>query len=357
MAQYDLILTQNQAAAGLEFAEVALNLGDQGLLIGNNSGAPTALAKGTDGQILKMSSGSIIWDNQDAGHTQNTDTGTTSQIFSIDSDASSPVKLKNNVGTLELKNNADDAYMDFEAKDAQFASVSVTSGDPSNPNELARKAYVDDQISALGSGVIFKGNVNAEGDIPDVYEVGWQYRVNTAGTYFGEVLEVGDMITAIVASTGSADAENTDWTFGQTNIDGAVTSEETSVAEGDLVSWDGTSGKVLKTTAIHKDDVVVVDLFNANTILAANADNTPNAVAIGEDAILARLTGGNIASHGLTTILAAMISKTTAPDAPDSPGTKGFVAIDDNYLYWCKSDGVGTGVNRWLRVPGAEIWS
>ncbi len=59
-------------------------------------------------------------------HTQNTDTGTTSQTFQTDSGNSGP-KLKNNTGTLEVRNSADNAYSNFKVQDLD-AEGSLYSG-------------------------------------------------------------------------------------------------------------------------------------------------------------------------------------------------------------------------------------
>ena len=59
-------------------------------------------------------------------HTQNTDTGTTSQTFAIDSDAGTPIKLKNTSGVLELRNNADNAYIDLKVKDLIVSGTTTT---------------------------------------------------------------------------------------------------------------------------------------------------------------------------------------------------------------------------------------
>ncbi len=46
----------------------------------------------------------------------------------------------------------------------------------------------------------------------------------------------------------------------------------------------------------YADDVVLKTLFDAQSILAAVADNVPAAVTITEQTVLGRLTGGNIAA-------------------------------------------------------------
>lgn len=82
-------------------------------------------------------------------HTQNTDTGTTSTTFALDSDAGTPVKLKNNAGVIEGRNDADNAYVA-----AKFSIVTLTA-DPTNALEAATKQYVD----AVATGLDVKKSV------------------------------------------------------------------------------------------------------------------------------------------------------------------------------------------------------
>ena len=73
---------------------------------------------------------------------------------------------------------------------------------PTNNNEAANKAYVDD---VLTGGVVFQGTYDASTvpGIPDLtsassiaVEKGWAYTVDAAGTFFGEDVEVGDLLIA-----------------------------------------------------------------------------------------------------------------------------------------------------------------
>lgn len=84
------------------------------------------------------------------------------------------------------------------------------------------KAYVDAIISA-SQGIVYKGVVNKPADIPTTYEVGWLYMIGTAGTYVGQMCEVGDLLIAVVARDGTGN-QDSDWDAVQTNIDGAITS-------------------------------------------------------------------------------------------------------------------------------------
>lgn len=83
------------------------------------------------------------------------------------------------------------------------------------------KAYVDG-IVAASQGIVYKGVINSTTDIPTTYDVGWLYMIGTAGTYVGQVCEVGDLMIAVVARTGTGN-ENSDWDVIQTNIEGAIT--------------------------------------------------------------------------------------------------------------------------------------
>lgn len=123
-----------------------------------------------------------------------------------------------------------------ESKETMFKNPAFT-GIPTAPTadvdtkttQIATTKFVHDAVSsgiAASDAMIFKGTLGQNGTIsalPAVYQTGWTYRVITAGTYAGEVCEIGDLITAIVSRTGTGNLDS-DWTVGQTNIDGAVIS-------------------------------------------------------------------------------------------------------------------------------------
>ena len=109
-------------------------------------------------------------------------------------------------------------------------------------------------VLAANDAMIFKGVVAAEGDIAaEGYNAGWTYKVGVAGTYKGQKCEVGDLIVCVndYAADGASDA---DWTVVQTNIDGAVTGPESAVSEN-LAAFDGTTGRIVKDSALKTADV------------------------------------------------------------------------------------------------------
>ena len=126
MAQYDLLLIQNVHATLTEFTERIVHLSKGDLLSADTSHVPTVLAAGTDGYMLVRSDAAatgLAWQVISAGHTQNTDTGTTSTIFELDSDGFQIELTAASASKFDVKVNGGATYADMQAKDVTFASV------------------------------------------------------------------------------------------------------------------------------------------------------------------------------------------------------------------------------------------
>lgn len=107
---------------------------------------------------------------------------------------------------------------------AKGVDTSISSGSTSTnlPTTAAVVNYVSAEIGAADA-MRFKGTIGTGGTVtalPSTHQIGDTYRVITAGTYAGQVCEVGDLIIALTTSGTTAN----DWTVAQTNIDGAITS-------------------------------------------------------------------------------------------------------------------------------------
>lgn len=309
MAQYDLILTQNIHASGVEYAEKIVNLAKGGLLSAVADGVPTVLAGGTDGYMLVRDNAEatgLKWVAVAAGHTQNTDTGTTQTSFNIDSSGSG-VKLKVNTGALEFKNLADNAYVDVKGKVATFDKVTVANA-PSDQTDLTNKAYVDG-ILAGNNAMLFKGTIGSGGTLTkaqfealQTYNIGWTYKVIEADTIRGYACEIGDFFTALVARAGSG-AQNEDWTVWQGNLDGVVTGPA-SATDNYPALFNGATGKLIKagSAAIGSmayetaANYVLKSTFEANSILYATTASTPLALVVGASNFVGRKASGGISS-------------------------------------------------------------
>lgn len=131
--------------------------------------------------------------------------------------------------------------------------------------------------AVVGKGQHFRGVVNSTSGLPTVnYKAGWLYSVQEAGTYAGNVCEVGDLIICI-KDYASGSAANSDWAVLQANLDGAVTGPASSVA-AHVVVFDGTSGKRIRDSG-----------FTIAANVPANAkftDTTYNAATDSADGLL-----------------------------------------------------------------------
>jgi hypothetical protein len=142
-------------------------------------------------------------------------------------------------------------------------------GEPANDNDAARKKYVDDKVSALGSVFHYVGDVSAYTDASNPFELanivdqstGAYYRVDVAGTYTagsGPSMEakVGDAF--VKTSTGWQKLDNVDAVVSGTLGEIVVTGDENlgytvAIAQPfkDLVQNIDPAGTIAGTTHIN----------------------------------------------------------------------------------------------------------
>ena len=154
MAQFDLLLTQNVSGAGTEFSEKYVNIAKGGILSAITDGTPTVLAGGTDGYMLVRDDGEdtgLKWVVISAGHTQNTDTGTTGNTFTIDSDSSTGKMVLD----VDVTGNGDhsltltNAAIDDSSKTITFPNTTGTVALTSDLGTMASEAATDYVAKAL----------------------------------------------------------------------------------------------------------------------------------------------------------------------------------------------------------------
>jgi len=352
--RYAIAIPQNLAATGVEFTQKELTI-TRGCILSaskDTNREVALLAVGTEGQVLTVdASGDLAWTTLGAGHTQNTDTGTTSNTFEVSSDGTA--------GSLILSGAS--AGGDFSTtiiNTTQAGDIVLTL--PAVTGTLATEAYAAG-LFAANDAMLYKGTIGTGGthtiaafNALTTYNAGWTYRVIEAGTIRGVVCQIGDLVTVIVDRAGSGN-DNADFTVVQTNLDGAVIGPA-SVTDGYLVLFDGTTGKLIKAgtgapgTMAYETatNYVPKSLYDAHSILYATSDNTPAALTVGEQTFVGRVTSGNIAA--LTAAQAMGILWQSAPASKTATGTAGWMAKDANYLYIC------TGTDVWARTPIATNW-
>lgn len=120
--------------------------------------------------------------------------------------------------------------------------------------QKAVKAYADGLLDA-NNAYQYKGVIDASTN-PNypAASAGHTYKISVAGKIGGASgpnVEVGDSVTALVdgSAAGNHATVGANWIITQTNIDGAVVGPASSTA-GDLVTFSGTTGKVVQDSAV-----------------------------------------------------------------------------------------------------------
>ena len=276
-----------------------------------------ALPTGTNGQVLKLSGGKPTWGTDNTPTTFKWTGGTTagptgslsgngmsavsfaaiprasasaSGIVTTDAQTFAGTKTFNSTISGSISGNAGSAtklttsagsttepiyFNDGKpVKTGYTFAGSISSGATDNntklPTSSAVISYVDSKISAADA-MIYKGTIGTGGTVQALPSTtaltGWTYKVITAGTYAGASCEVGDMIICLTDGSSTKDAT---WTVVQSNIDGAVTSGVTSVTDGHIPLFSGTTGKVIKSSS----KAIVTTIANSNNIPTDKAVKT-----------------------------------------------------------------------------------
>lgn len=152
-----------------------------------------------------------------------------------------------------------------------------TAAEGTNSTQVATTEFVKTAVDAavaggladLASALVYRGTAASTDDLPkdakvgDVYVASAVFSSSESATSWSA--EPGDMI---ICNTN--DGTSVDWVVIQANIDGAVTSLATSSVVNNLVSYNSTTGKVIKDSGIAADNVVLKDALQAVIASAGN---------------------------------------------------------------------------------------
>ena len=116
--------------------------------------------------------------------------------------------------------------------------------------EVALKSYVEGLFANLEERCATPSIVDSENGIPASYKAGDTFRVAEEGNYVGVDCEIGDLILC-VKDYNADSASDDDFIVLQANIDGAVTSTADVSTVGEIVVFDGVTGKVIKGAGVQ----------------------------------------------------------------------------------------------------------
>lgn len=136
----------------------------------------------------------------------------------------------------------------FHASNATFEwSTADAASEQVIPTRSAICRSLNNLLQA-SQALYYKGTIDPtnSSSIPSSAKVGDVYIFSKAGTCFSQNVEAGDM-----AICSAVNGNTITWNIVQMNIDGAVRSSTNSTIDGELVLFNGTSGKVVKNSGIY----------------------------------------------------------------------------------------------------------
>lgn len=214
MAQYDILLTQNVAASGIQFQEKFVNIAKGGLLSANAASAPTVLTAGTNGYILQR-------DDLEATGLKWVDPG----VFG---GGTSNVSVTNQANNRVVTATATTDVLNAESGLTYDGSYLSVTGIVLSNNIAELTAGVGVTID----GVLLKDSYVRLTDItaPGTPAAGYGYLyVNADKIYFKNDAGVAYDLTA----TGGASV----WTRSGTNLSPTTVGDDVLLPNGDRVSW------------------------------------------------------------------------------------------------------------------------
>ena len=129
---------------------------------------------------------------------------------------------------------------------ATFTGTVTLAAEPTQDMEAATKHYVDALVAGLNDFTV--GVVDSSTPLPTQdYKVGQAFRVAEAGTYAGQVCEIGDLIIVVADYVDSA--KDSDFLVVQANTNGVVIGPDSAI-DANIAVFDGITGKKIKDSTV-----------------------------------------------------------------------------------------------------------
>lgn len=150
--------------------------------------------------------------------------------------------------TTDVANIKSDLENKASTANPVFTGTVTLGQDPTENLQAATKQYVDrlvDGIVNCAPGIAGNDNPLPTAD----YKAGQTWRVADAGTYAGQTCETGDLIICL-KDYDSASASDADFMVVQANVDGSVTSAADASTDGNIVVFDGITGRIIRDSQV-----------------------------------------------------------------------------------------------------------
>lgn len=223
--------------------------------------------------------------------------------------------------TNTMQSDITDLQNDMDTKapinNPTFTGTVTLAADPTQNLQAVTKQYVDRLIDGLVDST--PGIVGDSNPLPVTgYKAGQTWRVATAGVYAGQTCENGDLIICL-KDYAEGTASDADFMVVQANINGAVTSTSDATTAGNIVVFDGITGKIIKDSTVNissLNDAISKAHVHANKVVLDTYDKNQQDL----------LAAAKAEANGLVEAL-----KTTVDGKADKATTLAGYGITDAY--------------------------
>ena len=192
---------------------------------------------------------------------------------------------------------------------ATFTGTVTLAAEPTQDMEAATKHYVDALVAGLNDFTV--GVVDSSTPLPTQdYKVGQAFRVAEAGTYAGQVCEIGDLI--IVVADYADSAKDSDFLVVQANINGVVIGPDSAI-DANIAVFDGVTGKKIKDSTVtiaSVQDAIAKAHEHTNKDILDSFTSTQTEIETAYKAYTNTAVDGLVSEETLTTTLGDYYTKT-----------------------------------------------
>ena len=192
---------------------------------------------------------------------------------------------------------------------ATFTGTVTLAAEPTQDMEAATKHYVDALVAGLNDFTV--GVVDSSTPLPaQDYKVGQAFRVAEAGTYAGQVCEIGDLI--IVVADYADSAKDSDFLVVQANTNGVVIGPDSAI-DANIAVFDGVTGKKIKDSTVtiaSVQDAIAKAHEHTNKDILDSFTSTQTEIETAYKAYTNTAVDGLVSEETLTTTLGDYYTKT-----------------------------------------------
>ena len=192
---------------------------------------------------------------------------------------------------------------------ATFTGAVTLAAEPTQDMEAATKHYVDALVAGLNDFTV--GIVDSSTPLPTQdYKVGQAFRVAEAGTYAGQVCEIGDLIIVVADYVDSV--KDSDFLVVQANTNGVVIGPDSAI-DANIAVFDGVTGKKIKDSTVtiaSVQDAIAKAHEHTNKDILDSFTSTQTEIETAYKTYTDTAVDGLISEETLTTTLENYYTKT-----------------------------------------------